>query len=129
MNARSFASLAALAWLLAASPRAASAEFIASAALVSDYDYRGVTQSADGPAFQPVIDYVGGDLHLQAWSSNVTFDTERGTERRCFGRNHTEVSLTADYKFDMRQGVQIDAGASFFDYPGGIRARTSANYS
>ena len=62
----------ALALLLAAGP--AGAEVTVTPAVVSDYDFRGITYSAHSPALQLRIDYADpSGIYAGAWGSNVDF--------------------------------------------------------
>ena len=53
---------------------AAQAEVTGNAAVVSDYNWRGITQTSQDPALQAGIDYAhDSGFYLGAWGSNVDF--------------------------------------------------------
>lgn len=81
---------------------------------VSDYDYRGITLSADGPALQPTLEYTAAPLHLQVWARNVALEKPRTR----FGAGHTEVVWTADLAGGTEQTLEYDVGVDYFTYPG-----------
>jgi len=86
----------------------------ATLSLVSDDDYRGVTQTANGPALQGAIDYTASLLHVQAFTSNVTYDKPK----RYFGSRHTEFAFDVDTFGAATETLQYVAGINFFLYPG-----------
>jgi len=102
----------ALLWPVAAPLAAAGLSFTPTA--TSDYDYRGVTQTANGPALQLAFDYNAPHAHLQCWTSNVTYDTRA----RFYGASHTEVAWTADIPWGREEGWSADLGVSDATYPG-----------
>ncbi len=53
---------------------AAQAEITGNAAVLSDYNWRGITQTSQDPALQGGIDYAHeSGFYLGAWASNVDF--------------------------------------------------------
>src|SRR5678815_1493192 len=53
---------------------AAHADVTGTVTVVSDYDFRGITQTAQDPALQGSIDWTGeSGFYLGAWGSNVDF--------------------------------------------------------
>jgi uncharacterized protein (TIGR02001 family) len=82
--------------------------------LTSDYDFRGVTQTANGSALQIAIDYTRAHAHLQCWTSNVTYDAHE----RFYGAAHTEVAWTADVPLGPVEGWHSDLGVTLATYPG-----------
>jgi uncharacterized protein (TIGR02001 family) len=53
---------------------AANAEITGTVTAVSDYDFRGITQTAQDPALQGSIDYAhDSGFYIGAWASNVDF--------------------------------------------------------
>ena len=53
----------------------AHADISATVTGISDYDFRGVSQTADDPALQGSIDFEGETgLYAGIWASNVDFD-------------------------------------------------------
>jgi uncharacterized protein (TIGR02001 family) len=89
-------------------------DFGAAAALVSDYDYRGVTQSANHPALQLEVDYATDPLHVEIWTSNVQFGSEQGA----FAAGHQEVAYSADLTFNKDGWLRYNVGINYATYPG-----------
>ncbi len=95
-------------------------EFSANVALTTDYMYRGVTQTNEGPALQGGFDYAyGGDaipfgFYAGVWASNVEFN---------IGGNTNDSSIEIDYyggltgELPMGDGVSWDIGALYYNYP------------
>jgi uncharacterized protein (TIGR02001 family) len=62
--------------LLMATGAVAQADITGTVTVVSDYDFRGITQTATDPALQGSIDYAhDSGFYAGAWASNVDFDT------------------------------------------------------
>jgi uncharacterized protein (TIGR02001 family) len=99
--------LAAVALSLAA--LSAQAEVTGNAAVVSDYNWRGISQSAGDPALQAGIDYAhDSGFYVGAWGSNVDFGD-------CCDEN-VEVDLYAG--FSGGETVTWDVGLIYYFYPG-----------
>lgn len=54
--------------------------FSGSVAFTSNYVFRGVTQTLDGPAVQGSLDYSNGIFYAGAWGSNVDFGLDESME-------------------------------------------------
>lgn len=91
----------------------ARAEVSSTVTLATDYDFRGITQTARDPAFQISLDWASeSGFYAGLWGSNVDFgpDTESDFELDLFvgyGGNFTE-DLT--YDFSLTQYVYFDRG-------------------
>lgn len=101
--ARSVAAL-----VLAAVAGAANAGVSSAWTLASDYDYRGIAQTAQDPAIQASLDYAhDSGWYIGAWGSNVDFG-----------------DLDVDYEIDLysgfagktARGLGWDAGILFYTY-------------
>lgn len=103
------ARLTGLAPVLAAAASAANAGVSITPALVSDYDFRGYSQSDREPALQIGIDYDRKHMHVGAWASSV--DLGPGDAR-------AELDLFADYTFGSDRTVEVNTGLLFYTYPG-----------
>lgn len=107
--------------ILAASPALAQEEtappppitVTGSVALVSDYRFRGVSQSDEEGAIQGgfTINHESG-LYAGTWASNLA---GWGT----FGGANIELDLYAGYKIAVGDGGTLDVGGTWFMYPGG----------
>jgi uncharacterized protein (TIGR02001 family) len=80
----------------------------------TDYDYRGVTQSANQPALQLEADYATEPLHVEIWTSNVQFGSEPGA----YQAGHQEIAYSADLTFNKEGWLQYNAGINYASYPG-----------
>lgn len=84
-----------------------------SVALVSDYRFRGVSQSDKGAAVQGGITVTHeSGAYAGFWSSNLA---GWGT----FGGPNLELDLIAGYKFPIASGATLDLGVTVYTYPGG----------
>jgi uncharacterized protein (TIGR02001 family) len=106
---KSIKTLALVTGLLAISG-VSQAQFSSTWTAVSDYDFRGVSQSAKNPALQGSADYAfSNGLSVGAWASNVDFDVE----------DDIELDLYANYVGKINDTFSWTAGATWYDYPTG----------
>lgn len=114
MKSRTLLACAALGLVLCA--RAAAAQEAAPPAqpqltfnigAVSDYRFRGVSQTMDDPAIQGGADLSYGALYAGTWASNVDFG----------GPTHAEVDLYGGVRPSLA-GFNLDIGAIAYLYPG-----------
>lgn len=90
--------------------------FTANVGVVSDYVFRGITQTRGGPALQAGVDYAhSSGLYVGAWTSNVKWVKDGGYAD---GNTH-EVDLYGGYKTEVA-GVALDAGVIRYTYPGSL---------
>jgi uncharacterized protein (TIGR02001 family) len=87
------------------------AQFSSTWTAVSDYDFRGFSQSDEHPALQGSADYAFGDsgLSIGAWASNVDFPGYDGT---------IELDLYANYVGKINDTFSWTAGVTRYNYPG-----------
>ncbi|MDE2620189.1 MAG: TorF family putative porin [Sphingomonadales bacterium] len=80
------------------------------AALVSDYRFRGVSRSAGEPAVQAsvTLDHVSG-AYVGVWVSSLATSAGRGA---------SELDLTAGYSRELLPGLTGDAGLQVYTFPG-----------
>jgi uncharacterized protein (TIGR02001 family) len=89
------------------------AQFSSTWTAVSDYDFRGYSQSAKGPALQASADYTAGDTGFSAgaWASNVDFGP---------GNDETmELDLYANYALKINDTFSFTVGGTLYNYPMG----------
>ncbi len=86
------------------------AQFSSTWTLVSDYDFRGFSQSAKDPALQGSADYAFGDsgFAVGAWASNVDFAPADGD---------IEHDLYAGYTGSINDTFSWNAGVVYYGYP------------
>lgn len=89
-----------------------------SAAVVSDYRFRGVSQTDREMAVQAgiTLTYESG-LYVGTWGSNLA---GWGT----FGGPNLELDLIAGYKATFNGGTALDVGVTVYTYPGGVDLTT-----
>ena len=83
-------------------------EFSANVTLVSDYLYRGISQTSEHPAIQGGFDYSYTPLGLYAgtWASNVDF------------AESSEVDVYGGIAGELSNGISWDIGGLYYIYPG-----------
>lgn len=84
-----------------------------SAALVSDYRFRGVSQSDKEMAVQAgaTVSHESG-LYVGTWASNLS---GWGT----FGGSNMELDIFGGYSTEVASGLTLDVGLTWYMYPGG----------
>lgn len=91
---------------------------VANVGIVSDYAYRGISQTDEKPALQGGFDYAhDSGLYVGVWGSNVSWisDLERGTDEN--SGNSLELDVYAGYKQTFGD-FGIDVGLLQYVYPG-----------
>jgi len=89
---------------------AAQAGLSVTPTVVSDYDFRGISQTAEDPALQLGVDYAtDGGLHLGAWASNIDWGSSYDGD--------VEVDLIADYTLGSDETVKVNFGGVDYMYP------------
>ena len=94
------------------------------AAVVSDYRYRGLSQTRFDPALQ-----VGADLGLPnglyagVWATNIKWIKDAGAG----GKGASEIDLYGGYKTELSKDLLADIGVLRYQYPGNNYASLGAN--
>jgi uncharacterized protein (TIGR02001 family) len=85
-------------------------------ALVTDYRFRGVSQSAGDPAIQGglTLNHKSG-LYIGTWSSSINFANVGGDA--VFGNQ--ELDIFGGWTGDLGSGLTADVGLLYYAYPGG----------
>jgi uncharacterized protein (TIGR02001 family) len=97
-------------WLIGTS--VAQAQFSSSIAVVSDYDFRGISLSARDPAPQMSVDYVFGDTGLSAGAFASTIDSGPDVD------SDVETDVYVDFATMFDDTFGFNAGATYYAYPG-----------
>lgn len=101
--------IAAGAALLAIAGAAHAGSFSVTPAIVSDYDFRGETQSDEDPAFQLGASYnFDSGFYVGAWGSTVKFPNPS---------DDIELDFFAGYAGET-ESFGYDVGANYYTYPG-----------
>ncbi len=105
---RNFAVFSALA--LIGLTTVAHAEITGTAALTTDYDFRGVSLSDEDPAIQGSIDYAHDNgFYASLWGSNIDYGSDYdGT---------IELDLSAGLSGETEIGIGWDVGMVYYMYP------------
>ncbi|HSJ81156.1 MAG TPA: TorF family putative porin [Thiobacillus sp.] len=81
-------------------------ELTANVGLVSDYRFRGYSQTNEGPAIQGGFDYAhSSGFYLGTWASNVDF------------AGSVEIDVYGGYTFSLNDDLSFDVGALYYAYP------------
>lgn len=92
--------------------QAQAAQLSANASVTTNYVFRGVTQTDDGPAIQGGLDYNHENgLYAGAWASNM----EEGLE----------IDVYAGFTKSINPDVNIDLGLLFYNYTDDVYADTN----
>lgn len=80
--------------------------------VVSDYRYRGISQSRLKPALQGGIDYaLPGGFYVGAWASSIKWIKDAG------GGANAEIDLYGGYKGEISKDLSFDVGVLTYQYP------------
>lgn len=97
--------------MLAAASSLVHAEVTGTLTAVSDYDFRGQTQSSGDPALQGSIDWAGeSGLSAGIWASTVDFGP--GTD------SDVEFDLYAGYEMSLSDDLSWNVGGVYYLYQG-----------
>ncbi len=97
----------------AAAPAAASPayELAYNIGVVTDYRYRGISQTRLQPAVQGGVDLTAGAWYVGAWASNIKWLKDAGY------KGNVELDLYGGYKYEVSKDVTLDIGALTYIYP------------
>jgi len=99
-------------WATLCAVPAAAGAITGTLSLVSEYDFRGITQSAGDPALQASVDWAAGHgFELGLWASNIDFGD-------CCGES-VEVDLSGRWtRGDSEHGLAVDLFGIWYAFPG-----------
>lgn len=108
---------------LGAAATAAQAEVTSTITLASDYDFRGITQTARDPALQASLDWTTeSGFYLGAWASNVDFGKAADAD--------AEIDVYAGLRGNFSDDLSYDIGAVQYIYnPGGDKVDFTETYA
>jgi uncharacterized protein (TIGR02001 family) len=101
-----------LALLMVAGITVAQAQVVGNVGATSDYRFRGISQTQNGPAVQAGVDYThSSGFYVGNWNSSVS------------GALYTngagiESDVYAGFKKDVAKGITLDVGTMNYFYPG-----------
>jgi uncharacterized protein (TIGR02001 family) len=89
---------------------------------VTDYDFRGISQSDGDSAIQGSFDYSGEHFYASAWASTIDFKGEQtypdGSTETVRYDGKAELDLVAGFAGETEGGWRWDAGLTYYLYPG-----------
>ncbi len=89
--------------------------FTGNVGLVSDYVFRGISQSQHNPAIQGGFDYAhSSGFYLGTWASNVSWVNDTGFKKN----SSLELDLYGGYKWGFAPDTTLDLGVLTYIYPG-----------
>ncbi len=93
----------------------AQADVTGTATIVTDYDFRGVSQSGGDPALQLSLDYASaGGWYIGTWGSSIDdFVDDDG-----LGSAQTEIDVYTGFRGATEGGLGWDVGLNYYAYPG-----------
>jgi uncharacterized protein (TIGR02001 family) len=106
-------------------PGVALAELAFNAGVVSDYRYRGISQSRLKPAVQGGVDFSAGGFYVGAWASSIKWIKDAG------GDAGVEIDLYGGYKGEITKDLSYDVGVLTYQYPNNklaVKAETTEVY-
>ena len=90
----------------------------ANVALVTDYRFRGLSQSSGDPAIQGSINLShASGLYAGFWASSTDFAVVGSTADAVYGKQ--EIDFYAGWTGSLGSGVTADAGLLYYAYPSG----------
>jgi uncharacterized protein (TIGR02001 family) len=92
-------------------PGAAWADLSFNAGAVSDYRYRGLSQSRLKPALQGGADFSAGGFYLGAWASSIKWIEDAGGDAKA------EIDVYGGYKGEISKALSYDVGLLTYQYP------------
>jgi len=110
--------------VLAATSTAAMAEISGNVSLLSDYAFRGVSQTDEQMALQGGLDYAHeSGFYLGTWASNVDSSFFNDAQDP-----QLEVDVYAGFSGELANGIGYDLGILHYDYPGSDSSDTDELY-
>lgn len=114
---KSFASIAAAATVLSlfapTASRAADSSVAFNAGVVTDYRYRGISQSRLQPALQGGVDFSLGSFYLGAWATTIKWIKDAPYN----GGANVEIDIYGGYKGEISKALGYDVGLLAYQYP------------
>lgn len=90
---------------------AADSSVAFNAGVVTDYRYRGISQTRLKPALQGGVDYTAGAFYLGAWASTIKWIKDGG------GGADVEIDIYGGYKGEIAKDLGYDIGLLTYQYP------------
>jgi uncharacterized protein (TIGR02001 family) len=122
LSAALFVSFATSAFAQTAAP-ASPHTFTGNVAVVTDYRFRGITQTFKQPAVQGGFDYAhSSGFYVGNWNSNVSGNSYQNGAG-------LEMDFYGGYKFEPVKDLALDVGGLYYYYPGAKIGTTGVKYN
>ena len=100
----------------------AHAQLTGNLGLTSDYRFRGISQTQNGPAIQGGVDYAHeSGLYIGNWNSSVS-------SQQYTNGSGVESDIYGGWKKDVYKGLTVDVGSYNYFYPSAATG-TNTNYN
>ena len=104
-------------------PAVSYADLAFNVGAVSDYRYRGISQTREKPAVQGGVDFSMGGLYAGAWASTIKWVKD------AYGDAQVEVDLYGGYKGEIvKDTLSFDVGVLQYLYPSAKTSKWSQTY-
>ena len=104
-------------------PTLSYADLAYNVGVLSDYRYRGISQTRFKPAVQAGLDFSAGGLYLGAWASTIKWVKD------AYGDAQVEVDLYGGYKGEIvKDTLSYEVGVLQYLYPSAKTRTWSASY-
>lgn len=102
-----------------AAPATPASPFTANVGVVSDYVWRGISQTSHNPAIQGGFDYAhSSGFYAGLWGSNVSWIVDTGTTTGGTGSAGLELDTYFGFKNSFAEDFNYDVGFIRYNYPG-----------
>jgi uncharacterized protein (TIGR02001 family) len=88
------------------------------AGVVTDYRYRGISQTRLKPAVQGGVDYAKGAFYVGAWASTIKWIKDAEAGNGVEAKGGLELDIYGGYKGQVTKDLAYDVGALVYFYPG-----------
>ena len=95
-------------------PSVALADLAFNVGGVTDYRYRGISQSRLKPAVQGGVDYDNSGFYVGLWASSIKWIEDLNPP----SSNKAEIDIYGGYKFELAKDLGLDVGVLGYQYPG-----------
>ncbi len=112
----------------AAAPETPEHTLVPKISLYSEYEYRGIAQTAEKPALQFNLDYAhSSGFYLGTFITNIKWLKEAAKAGGFSTKANIEVDIFGGYKFEIVKDVTMDIGYLRYEYPSSKAFNPSPN--
>jgi uncharacterized protein (TIGR02001 family) len=112
----------------AAAPAAPENTLVPKISVYSEYEYRGISQTAEKPALQFNLDYAHtSGFYAGTFITNIKWLKEAAKAGGFSTKANIELDLFAGYKFEVVKDVTLDVGYLRYEYPSSKAFNPSPN--